>query len=107
MLYCNAVVFQLIAGADKVSFRQYLVREDHTYPHAPPAPPAPGKPNYLTPPSPINAAFFINIINRPGVAGTFLHTALGFIHSFIHSLSHPFPPNLQDIINPKPLELGS
>ena len=26
---------------------------------------------------------------------------------FIHSLTNPFPPNIQDIINPKPLDQGS
>ena len=41
--------------------------------------------------------------NRPGVAGAVLHTAL----LLIHSVTAPFPPNLQDIINPQPLELGS
>ena len=44
---------------------------------------------------------FHPLINRPGVAGAVLQTA----SSLIKSVMHPFPPNLQDIINPKPLEL--
>ena len=44
---------------------------------------------------------------RPGVAGAGLQTASLLFNSFINSLGHPFPPNHQDIINPKPLELGS
>ena len=43
------------------------------------------------------------IINRPVLAGAVLQTA----SSLINLLIHPFPPNLQHIINPKPLELGS
>ena len=44
-----------------------------------------------------------NIFNRPGVAGAVLQTP-----SWLSDwLSHPFPPNLQDIINLKHLELGS
>ena len=43
------------------------------------------------------------LVNRPGVAGAVLQTPLWLIDSF----SHHFPPNLQDIINPKTLELGS
>ena len=43
------------------------------------------------------------VINRPGVAGAVLQTPL----SNIQSLSDPFPPNLQNIITPKTLELGS
>ena len=45
----------------------------------------------------------ICIFNRPGVAGAVLQSP----PSLIHWPSHPFPPNLQDIINDKPLELGS
>ena len=44
----------------------------------------------------------VYLINRPGIAGAVQQTPL----SLIKSLSHPFPPHLQDIINPKPLELG-
>ena len=44
-----------------------------------------------------------NIFNRPGVAGAVLQTP-----SWLSDwLSHPFPPNLQKFINPKPSELGS
>ena len=43
------------------------------------------------------------IFNRPGVAGAVLQTA----SSLIHSVGQPFPPNLQNIINHKPEELGS
>ena len=42
-----------------------------------------------------------SISNRPGVAGAVLQTP----SSFINSVSSPFPPNLQDITNPMPLEL--
>ena len=45
--------------------------------------------------------------NRPGVAGAALQTPLTFIHTLIDSVTDPFPPNLQAIITPKPLELGS
>ena len=46
-----------------------------------------------------------SVINRayPGVAGAVLLTA----SDLIKVVSNPFPPHLQDIINPKPLELGS
>ena len=40
------------------------------------------------------------IFNRPCVSGAVLQTALSLV-------SHPFPPNLQDIINSRPLELES
>ena len=43
--------------------------------------------------------------NRHGVAGAVLQIDLSLINSFGRSLIHPFPPNLQDIINPKQLEL--
>ena len=42
------------------------------------------------------------IINRPGVAGAVLQSA----SLLIKWVSEPFPPNLQDIINHKPEELG-
>ena len=42
------------------------------------------------------------LFNRPGVARAVLHTAL----LLIQSVSQPFPPNLQNIINHKQLELG-
>ena len=44
------------------------------------------------------------IFNRPGGAGAVLYTTS---LSFIKLLIHPFPPDLQNIINPKLLELGS
>ena len=43
------------------------------------------------------------MINRPGVAEAVLQTP----SSLTESVTDPFPPNLQDIINPKPLELGT
>ena len=46
------------------------------------------------------------IFNRIGVAAAVLQTPLSFIHSFIHYLTHPFPPNLQDTFTPKAYELG-
>ena len=57
----------------------------------------------------------LSVINRPGVAGAYLQTPSSLLmtllmtltDSFINSLFHPFPPNLQDIINLKLLELGS
>ena len=45
------------------------------------------------------------IINRPREAGAVLRTPLSLINSLIQTQSHPFPPNLQNIINP--LELGT
>ena len=47
------------------------------------------------------------IMNRPGVAEAVLQTPSSLIDSFIHSVINPFPSDLQNIINPKPLELGS
>ena len=51
--------------------------------------------------------FFLNqksfFFNRPGVAGAVLKSASSLIYYF----SEPFPPNLQNIINHKPEELGS
>ena len=41
-----------------------------------------------------------HFLTRAGVAGAVVQTA----SSLSDSLIHPFPPNLQDIINPKPLE---
>ena len=41
--------------------------------------------------------------NRPGVARAVLQTPL----SFIQSATDPFPPHLQNIISPKPLEQGT
>ena len=38
---------------------------------------------------------FLHIFNRPGVDGAVLQTPLSLIRSFIHYLTHPFPPNLQ------------
>ena len=43
------------------------------------------------------------VFNRPGVVGAVLESA----SSLIKSLSQPFPPNLQDIINHKPEKLSS
>ena len=55
--------------------------------------------------------FYITIINRPGVAGAVLQTALWAVLqtalSFIKWLSEPFPPDIQNIIASKPLELES
>ena len=45
-------------------------------------------------------AIQILLINRPGAAGL-------FYENLRYSLSHPFPPNLQNITTPKPLELRS
>ena len=58
-------------------------------------------------PSPCSGCIVYYIVNRPGVAGAVLQTALSFIDSFIHSFSEPFPPDIHNIINPKPLELDS
>ena len=44
-----------------------------------------------------------SVFKRPGVAGSVLQT----LPLLIKSLSHPFPPDLQNITTPKPLELGS
>ena len=46
------------------------------------------------------------LFNRPCVAGAVLQSASWFIDSLIQSVIQPFPPNLQNIINPKPEELG-
>ena len=46
------------------------------------------------------------IINRPCEAGA-VQTALSLIHSLIQSVHEPFPPDLQNILTPKPLELES
>ena len=45
-----------------------------------------------------------NYLTDPVSRGCFINTFV--IHSFILS-SHPFPPNLQDTVYPKPQELGS
>ena len=42
------------------------------------------------------------VINRPGLAGAVLQTPSSLINSVSESVSQPFPPNLQDIINHKP-----
>ena len=42
----------------------------------------------------INKSFLLMIFNRPGVARAVLQTPL----LLIHSLTDPFPPNLQNII---------
>ena len=42
------------------------------------------------------------VFNRPGVVGAVLKTPLWLTQS----VSHHFPPNLQNMINPKPQELG-
>ena len=47
------------------------------------------------------------MFNRPGVAGGVLQTPPSFIDSFIQRVSDPFPHNLQNIITPKPFELGT
>ena len=51
--------------------------------------------------------FFGGIFNRSGVVEAVLQSALWFIDSFSQSVSQPFPPNIQNIINHKPEELGS
>ena len=40
-------------------------------------------------------------MSRFSVAGTVPQTPLSLIYSLIDSVSHPFPPNLQNIINHK------
>ena len=47
------------------------------------------------------------IFNRPGVAGDVLQTALSLINWLIGWVTDPFPPNVHNIRNPKPLELES
>ena len=47
------------------------------------------------------------LINRPGVAGAVLQTALWFIKWVSEWVSQPFPPDIQNIIASKPLELES
>ena len=42
------------------------------------------------------------ILNRPSVAGAVLQTP----PSIIKSVTDPFPPDIPNIISPKPLELG-
>ena len=44
----------------------------------------------------------VMIFNRRGVAGAVLQSPASLIDSLIHSFSNPFPPNLQNIITPKP-----
>ena len=44
------------------------------------------------------------IFNRLGADGALLQTASLFLS---HSFTDPFPPDLQNIITPKPLELES
>ena len=55
----------------------------------------------------LNSSSLALIVNRLGVAGAVLQTASWLIHSFIQSLSDPFPPYLKKIVNSKPLKLGS
>ena len=58
--------------------------------------------------SAVNHSLFTRqFINRPGVARAVLQSASWSIHSFTEWVSDPFPPNLQNIINHKPEELGS
>ena len=47
------------------------------------------------------------VINRPGVAGAVLQTASSLINSLIKWVTEPFPPDIHNIIKPKPLELES
>ena len=42
----------------------------------------------------------LGLVNRPGVAGAVLQTP----PLLTDYLSNPFPPNLQNTINPKPLK---
>ena len=51
--------------------------------------------------------YLFYIFNRPGVAGAVLKSPLLLINSFSQSVSHPFPPNLQDTFTSKPYELGT
>ena len=44
--------------------------------------------------------------NRPSVAGAVQQTPSLLIHSLIESVNNPFPPNLQNIITPKPYKKG-
>ena len=46
----------------------------------------------------LNIITILHIVNKPGVAAAVLQTPL----SLIESVSDPFPPNLQNIITPKP-----
>ena len=47
-------------------------------------------------------------LNRPGVARAFLkQPRYSFIHSVSQSVSQPFPPNYENIINHKQKELES
>ena len=48
-----------------------------------------------------------NIFNRPGVAGAVLQSPLKLRYSLINSVSHPFPPSLQNIITLKQYFLES
>ena len=48
-----------------------------------------------------------DLINRPGVAGAVLHTASSLIHSFIQSVSQPFPKISSNTFTLKPLGLES
>ena len=49
-----------------------------------------------------SSLYSLVLIKRTSVAGAVLQTPLFLIHSFIESVSDPFPPNLQNIISPKP-----
>ena len=55
---------------------------------------------------PLSLLLLQSIFNRPGVAGAALQTPLSLIN-WLTLIESPFPPNLQNIINPKPLELGT
>ena len=48
-----------------------------------------------------------NVINRPSVGGAVLQTPSLLIKSVSQSVTDAFPPDLQNIITPKPLELES
>ena len=50
---------------------------------------------------------FVVIFNRSGVAGAVLQTAVLLTNWVSQWGIHPFPPDLQNIIIPKPLEIGS
>ena len=43
------------------------------------------------------------LFNRPSVAGAVQQTP----SSLTDRVTHPFPPNMHNTINPKPLELGT
>ena len=51
----------------------------------------------------LNNLFFY----RCGVVGAVLQTPPTLVNSLINRVTAPFPPNLQNTINPTPLKLGT